>query len=244
MLPTLKPRYDAVVSSIDQQKQTALEQDAQLAGTEDTDLKKLIASRGLEANTGDAYFNTENNKQQTQQNTRANSVGQNFESLKSDVRSEQAQNESTIKSAIATLLTQKGTAKQAQANWQATFDFTKSEAAADRAVQLRQMALSEAKTGNSKLDSDISTMVGNAYAGGFGSNNGIREVIASQLAAKYPGQESKIKTQIEKFLPNGWEGKIYKTSGPAQPTKEIGDWVYFDDGTRENQVTGEVQKQG
>jgi len=44
---------------------------------------------------------------------------------------------------------------------------------------------------------------------------------------------------------NGWESKYRKAGGDSGATavKQIGDWVYFSDGTRENQSTGEVQKQ-
>lgn len=44
---------------------------------------------------------------------------------------------------------------------------------------------------------------------------------------------------------NGWESKYRKSGGDSGATavKQIGDWVYFSDGTRENQSTGEVQKQ-
>ena len=44
---------------------------------------------------------------------------------------------------------------------------------------------------------------------------------------------------------NGWESDYRKsdTGNQATAVKQIGDWVYFSDGTRENQSTGEVQKQ-
>ncbi len=246
MLPSLKPKYDAIVASIDQEKAAALVEDTALAGKEDQALKARVASRGLDVNTGNSFFTTQDNEQQALQNSRAYGTGAKFETLKATTRGEQVSNENTIKSAISTLLTQKGTAKQAQANWQATFDFTKSKDAADRAIELRKLALSEANTGNNKLNSDISTMVGSAYAGGFGTNNGIREIITAQLAAKYPGQEKKIQSEVEKFLPNGWEGKIYgqdKVKTVTQPATANDPWTYFSDGTRENQLTGEIQKQ-
>ncbi len=44
---------------------------------------------------------------------------------------------------------------------------------------------------------------------------------------------------------NNWEDSYRKSTdnNKATAVKQIGDWVYYSDGTRENQVTGEVQQQ-
>jgi hypothetical protein len=242
MLPSLKPRYDALVSTIDQSKTAAIASDTQTAGQEDTTLKQELASRGLEVNSGNTFYNQQNDALQVQQDSRASGVAATYDAQVNQARIDQGQAEQSIKDAIANLLVQKGQSKYkvtsdelAQKQWELTFQATQDQAAADQAIKLRQMALDEMRaggsgTGSNKLNNDIATMVGTAYAGGFGNGQGIRENIVAQLSAKYPGQQKAIQDQVFNYLPNGWEGRIYNNSSKKSYTNLGGGMVMDSDG--------------
>jgi len=104
--------------------------------------------------------------------------------------------------------------------------------------------------GNSRADSrqsDIQKSL-SGYATDWVANQphayarpGGAEAITRQLAAQYGGNQSDYAGQ---FQP-GWEETRWQNTGQQQfeAPKEVGDWIYYSDGTRENSITGEVQQQ-
>jgi hypothetical protein len=111
---------------------------------------------------------------------------------------------------------QKERDKIADSQWQQTFDFTKSEAAADRALEQARLALSGQGT-ESNYAKDVLSLVENAYS----SPNKypyMRESISRYLEEKYPSQKDTIKEDIKKYFPDGWENKG-DTSTPSEVKK-------------------------
>ena len=103
--------------------------------------------------------------------------------------------------------------------------------------------------GNSRADSrqsDIQKSL-SGYATDWVANQphayarpGGAEAITRQLAAQYGGNQSDYAGQ---FQP-GWEETRWQNMGQQfEAPKEVGDWIYYSDGTRENSITGEVQQQ-
>ena len=130
----------------------------------------------------------------------------------------------------------------ADEQWNKTFQFTQDKEAADKTLDYFRIAESnKSKPKDKNYAKDILSIVENAYNSDT-KFPGMREAVADLLGSEYPEKSDQIKEDISKYFPNGWETKGQK-SDPVLPVKEVGEWIYYSDGSRENRETGEIQVQ-
>ena len=227
-LTALKPRYEALYNQLEEEKTLAQEKETALAGEEKTQQKVNLAKRGISTDTDNPFYTTEAGKLTKEQTTRSKETALQFAGKRLDISGAESADTRDITTAIANLDLGKAntiqglisTAKTAAANlnsaaaeraaqqsqWERTFAYTQSKDAADRALEMYKLAKSEAKSGNDAYNTTLSTLVASAYNPKDGKIAPYtRENIAKQLEAAFPKMGSQIKTDIEKFFPNGWE---------------------------------------
>lgn len=227
-LTALKPRYEALYNQLEAEKALAQEKETALAGEEKTQQKVNLAKRGISTDTDNPFYTTEAGKLTKEQATRAKETALQFAGKRLDISGAESADTRDITTAIANLDLGKAntiqglisTAKTAAANlnsaaaeraaqqsqWERTFAYTQSKDAADRALEMYKLARSESKSGNDAYNTTLSTLVTSAYNPKDGKIAPYtRENIAKQLEAAFPKMGSQIKSDIEKFFPNGWE---------------------------------------
>jgi len=242
-LTALKPRYEALYNQLEAEKTLAAEKETALSAEEKTQQKVNLAKRGVSVDTDNPFYTTEAGKLTKEQTTRSKETALQFAGKRLDISGAESADTRDITTAIANLDLGKAntiqglvsTAKTAAANlnsaaaeramqqsqWERTFAYTQSKDAADRALEMYKLAKNETKTNDSAYNTTLSTLVASAYNPKDGKIAPYtRENIAKQLEAAFPKMGGQIKTDIEKFFPNGWESgaATVSTDPKAQET--------------------------
>lgn len=101
MLEAMKPRYQEFYNQLDNEERLAKQRELQLQGKEETDLRKTLAARGLDATNAGFQYSNERNKLQELQNTRAEGTALDFNRSRLDVRQNEATESNMINQLIA-----------------------------------------------------------------------------------------------------------------------------------------------
>jgi hypothetical protein len=127
ILSDLNPRYVALEEQLAKEKEQSLGEDVALAGTEQTNLKRNIASRGLEANTGNEFYNTETTKLGGQQQFRRQGVLNTYSRKALEIATARSQDERDIVTAMAELDVKSAEAIRAMFESDRSFEESKEE---------------------------------------------------------------------------------------------------------------------
>jgi hypothetical protein len=103
MLTGLKPRYEALEAQLAKEKEVELGKEAQLVGTEQTQLKGNIAARGLEANVGNEFYQQEMGKLGATQDLRRRGIEAQYGGRALEIAGARSQDERDITAALAGL---------------------------------------------------------------------------------------------------------------------------------------------
>lgn len=101
MLDAMKPRYRDFYNQLDREEQLANARDTQLQGNEETNLRKTMAARGLDATNSGFQYGSDRNKLQGLQNTRREGISLDFNSNRLNTRQQESAEESAITQMIA-----------------------------------------------------------------------------------------------------------------------------------------------
>lgn len=240
-LTALKPRYEELYKQLQASQDLAAEKEAQLSGQESTQQKTDLAKRGISTDTGNTFYNTEADKLQQQQNLRSKETALDYAGKRLDVAGAESADTRDLSTSIANLDLTKATsiasmitdAKKTaatlnasesekalqSAQWNKTFEYTKSKDAADKALELYKLSKSETTSKNNAYNSALSTLVSTAYSTDSPAPY-TREKIAKQMEAAFPSMAGQIKTDMAKFFPDGWESQ---TVGSGVGVKKASD---------------------
>lgn len=225
MLPALQTRYQDLYTQLGNEQRVAQGQNVALSGVEQTSLKSTLAKRGLDVNADNPYFATEANKLTGNQNLRAEATDVQYAGQRANTALDETKSMLTVKSALADLAVSKSRDLTAAKQWKKTFDFTKSEAEANRALEIYKAAKSSAGSGSKtgdKYKSALASMVASTYSGELGSQQGLRENIRDTLLAQFPEYEKQIQTDVyDKFFPAGFESRIPQTKNSSSIAPEV-----------------------
>lgn len=238
-LVALKPRYEELYKQLEAEKELAAEKETAQFGEEKTQQKVNLAKRGISTDTDNPFYTTEAGKLEKQQTMQSKETSLQYAGKRLDIAGAESADTRDISTAIANLDLSKATtienmistAKQfvenlnqtekgreyqskrdavADAQWEKTFAFTKSKAEADRALELYKLTKSEANSKNQAYNSALSALVSSAYTTSSPAPY-TRERIQKQLEAAFPDQASRVKSDMAKFFPNGWESQASGT---------------------------------
>ena len=243
-LKALTPRYESLYNQLEEEKKLALEKEGVLSAEEQAQQKRNIAKRGIAVDTSNQFYTDEKGKLAKQQLLRSKETALDFAGRRGEIATAESADKRDFTTAIANLdlnkantiesmidSAKKMSASQRQqdienAMWQKTFSYNKSKDEADRALQLYKLAKSEASRGRSsddKYNTALSSLVATAYSTPNPAPY-TRETIQKTLEAKFPDSASKVKSDINKFFPDGWEGQT-----PKQTTNDTAERELLDD---------------
>jgi hypothetical protein len=244
MLPALSSRYSDLYTQLENERTVAQQQNTSLAGTEQTQLKSVLAKRGLDVNSSNPYYAGESSKLTGSQNLRSQATDVQYAGVKANTALDETKSILSVKSAIADTIIGESKDLTAASQWQKAFDYTKSKDAADRALEIYKASKSTSSSTNNSYKSALASAVSTALTGGYGSQNGIRENIAAILSSKFGGtvSEQTIMDDINKQLPNGWESRIMKTdkNSSAPEVQKVMDALGVDEATATKMIQNEL----
>ena len=241
-LTALKPRYEELYKQLQESEAITAEKEQQQFGQEQTQQKVNLAKRGVSTDTSNQFYTTEAGKLEKQQSLQSRERALEYSGRRLDVSQAQSADERDLNTAIANVdlgkattiesmissakqfvaglnQTEKGREYQskrdavADAQYERTLAFNKSEADANRALDIyklsKQESLLKDEAYNTARASLISTAFSSTEKGDF-SNPGQRENIIKQLQISFPNLSSeKIKNDVMNQMPNGWENSAF-----------------------------------
>jgi hypothetical protein len=244
MLPMITSRYKDLYSSLANESELTRQNNASLSGVEQTSLKSTLAKRGLSVDNSNPYTVGEANKLSANQNLRQSTSDAGYEEARANTALNETNAVMGVKSALANLTVSKSQDLTAAKQWKKTFEFTKSEAAANRALEIYKATKSGSGSSNNSYKSALATAVSTALTGGYGKNEGIRENIAAILNAKFGDKVSidTINKDIGNAMPNGWEGRIMesKSNSNAPEVQKVMDALGVDEATATKLIQNEL----
>lgn len=225
-LSALKPRYEELYKQLQAQEELSAEKEQAQFADEKTQQKVDLARRGVSTDSSNPFYAKEADKLTKEQNIQSRETSLAYAGKRLDISGAESADERDINTAIANLDLGKAnsitgminSAKALAANlnsaeadralqaaqWNKTFEYTQSEDAANRALELYKLAKTETSSKNEAYNSTLASLVTSAY----NQDNPpayTRERIAKQMKAAYPELASQVDTDINKFFPNGWE---------------------------------------
>lgn len=112
MLPALQVKYQNLYNQLEAEKANAITQNAALSGTEQTQQKKDLASRGLEVSSGNSYFANEQNKLVASQTQRDQNTALGYSGKEVDLSGQATTESQGIADKLAGLTTENAKAVQ------------------------------------------------------------------------------------------------------------------------------------
>ncbi len=225
-LTALKPRYEELYKQLEAEKQLMQEKESQQFAEEGTQLKRNLAKRGIATDKSNQFYTDESGRLQKLQNMQSRETALEYAGRRLDIKGAESADERDLSTAVANLDLGKAntitnlitsasqTAAQlnsqeadralAAAQWEKQFEFTKSEAAANRAAALYRAAKAETKSDNNAYNSSLSSLVASSYSQDEPAPY-TRERVSKQLKARFPGLASRVDSDMQKFFPDGWE---------------------------------------
>lgn len=238
-LQALKPRYEALYNQLENEKNLAMQGQKQLSAEELALQKRNLAKRGIAVDQSNQFYTDEADKLKKQQLLREQETALDYARRRNELATAESADRRDFATAISNLDISKANTIQDMINKarsfanianreerlarqqefenamkQKIFEYNKSKDEADRALQMYKMARNSIKSGDKAYRTALSSLVATAYSTPNPAPY-TRERIAKQLEAGFPDQKERIRRDISKFFPNGWESMTPKEKGPS-----------------------------
>ncbi len=239
-LKALTPRYEALYKQLESEKQLSQQQNQNLSGEELAQQKRNIAKRGIAVDNSNQFYTTQENKLKEKENQRAQATDLSYAGKRLDISGAESADKRDFSTTIANLdinrqntienMLRSAKSESASMNqnsiknemWNKTFNYNKSKDEANRALRIYEESRKINKGSSNRYNTALSSLVADAYSKPNPAPY-TREVISKELESAFPRESSKIKSDIKKFFPDGWESGTLKnnSNGNDEATRQL-----------------------